>query len=91
MEMSYAQDLDISSMYAYSPLFVKQSLIVKLLKTYRYGSHKVKRETMKRLKLYKSAGIILDTNEKISWSKKHIGGFAIQEDKLLSPFIGTKK
>lgn len=91
MEMTYLRDLEIISMHASSPLFVKQSLIVKLLKTYHYGSHKVKRMTMKRLKLYKSAAIILDTDEKISWSKKHIGGFAIQEDKLLSPFIGAKK
>ena len=68
----YVVDLDINSMYAWSPLVIKQSEIVKLLKRHRYGSHKAKIQLKRRLKLYKGAWVEYDTIEKKDWSKKHI-------------------
>lgn len=65
--------MDVCSMYAWSPLVIKQSEIVKLLKQLRYGSHKSKIQLKRRLKLYKGAWIEYDTIEKKDWTKKHIG------------------
>lgn len=70
----HIMDMDVCSMYAWSPLTLKQSQIVRLLKELRYGkSHKAKIQLKRRLKLYKNAWIEYDTIEKKDWSKNHIG------------------
>lgn len=69
----FVMDMDVCSMYAWSPLIIKQSEIVKLLKKRRYGSHKAKIQLKRRMKLYKGAWIEYDTVEKKDWTKKHIG------------------
>lgn len=69
----FVMDMDVCSMYAWSPLIIKQSEIVKLLKKRRYGSHKAKIQLKWRMKLYKGAWIEYDTVEKKDWTKKHIG------------------
>ena len=68
-------------MYAWSPLIIKQSEIVKLLKKLRYGkSHRAKILLKRRLKLFKGAWIDYDTAEKKEWTKKHIGSFELSTD-----------
>ena len=78
---AHIMDMDVCSMYAWSPLTLKQSQIVKLLKKLRYGeSHKAKIQLKYRLKLYKNAWIEYDTIEKKDWSKKHIGQMELMTD-----------
>ena len=78
---AHVMDMDINSMYAWSPLIKKQSEIVKLLKKLRYGkSHKAKIQLKRRLRLYKGAWIQYDTIEKRDWTKKHIGSIEMSVD-----------
>lgn len=80
----HIMDMDVCSMYAWSPLTLKQSQIVKLLKKLRYGkSHKAKIQLKRRLKLYKNAWIEYDTIEKKDWTKRHIG----QMELLTNPLV----
>lgn len=81
---SYVMDMDICSMYAWSPLVLKQSEIVKLLKKLRYGSRKQKQFIKYRLKLYKGAWIKYDTVEKKDWTKKHIGSMELLTDPIIN-------
>ena len=70
---SYVMDMDICSMYAWSPLFVKQSQICKLLKQKRNGkSRRAKTIAKRRLRLYRSAWIEYDTVKDKDWTKKNI-------------------
>lgn len=81
MNNPFVMDMDISSMYAWSPLILKQSEIVKLLKKLRYGkSHRAKILLKRRLRLFKGAWIEYDTTEKKEWSKKHISSFELSTD-----------
>ena len=74
--VSYIQDCDVCSMYAWSPLVIPQSRIVRILKTIRSGkSHRVKMQAKKRLKLYRGAWIEYDTTEKREWTRKYISKF----------------
>jgi hypothetical protein len=69
----YVQDMDVSSMYAWSPLILKQSLICKVLKQSRTGkSHKAKISAKRRLRLYKSAWVEYDVLTDRDWTRKHI-------------------
>ena len=78
---AHIMDMDVCSMYAWSPLTLKQSQIVKLLKKLQYGkSHKAKIQLKRRLKLYKNVWIHYDTSEKKDWSKKHIGQMELMTD-----------
>ena len=80
----HIMDMDVCSMYAWSPLTLKQSQIVKLLKKLRYGeSHKAKIQLKRRLKLYKNAWIEYDTIEKKDWSKKHIGPMELTSNPVI--------
>ena len=82
---SYIMDMDINSMYAWSPLVLNQSEIVKLLKKRRYGkSHKAKIQLKRRLRLYKGAWIRYDTVEKKDWTKKHIGSVVSSTDPMVN-------
>lgn len=75
---SYIMDMDINSMYAWSPLVIKQSLICKLLKQRRSGkSHHAKIQAKRRLRLYKNAWIEYDVETNKEWTKKHIGTMEI--------------
>ena len=66
-------DMDVASMYAWSPLVVKQSSICKILKQRRSGkSHRAKILAKRRLKLYRGAWVEYDTDQNKDWSKKHI-------------------
>lgn len=81
----YIMDMDVCSMYAWSPLTLKQSQIVKLLKELRYGkSHKSKIQLKRRLKLYKNAWIEYDTIEKKDWSKNHIGPMELTSNPVIN-------
>ena len=82
---AHIMDMDVCSMYAWSPLTLKQSQIVKLLKKLRYGkSHKAKIQLKYRLKLYKNAWIEYDTIEKKDWSKKHIGPMELTSNPVIN-------
>lgn len=70
---NYVMDMDVCSMYAWSPLIVKQSLICKILKQVRSGkSHRAKILAKRRLRLYKGAWIEYDTDHNKEWTKKNI-------------------
>ena len=81
---NYVMDMDVCSMYAWSPLIIKQSEIVKLLKKRRYGSHKSKIQLKRRMKLYKGAWIKYDTVEKKDWTKKHIGSMEMASSPVIN-------
>ena len=82
---SYVMDMDIYSMYAWSPLVLKQSEIVKLLKNLRYGkSHKAKIQLKRRMRRYKGAWIRYDTVEKKDWTKKNIGSIELTVEPMIN-------
>lgn len=76
----YFEDMDVCSLYAWSPLVIKQSEIVKLLKKLRYGSRKQKWFIKYRLKLNKGAWVHYDTVEKMDWTKKRISKMELLTD-----------
>ena len=69
----HVMDTDVCSMYAWSPLVVKQSQICKLLKQKRNGkSRRAKTLAKRRLRLYRNAWIEYDTIKDMDWTKKNI-------------------
>ena len=84
---AYIQDLDVCSMYAWSPLIIKQSKILQIFKTIHSGkSHRVKMQARKRLTLYRHAWIEYDTEEKKDWTRKYVS----PNEYLASPNIELK-
>ena len=84
MKDHYVIDMDVCSMYAWSPLIIPQSSIVRILETIRSGkSHRVKMQAKKRLKLYRGAWIEYDTVEKKEWTKKNISSFEAVSDPVI--------
>ena len=90
---AHVMDMDVCSMYARSPLVVKQSQICKLLKQKRNGkSRRAKTIAKRRLRLYRSAWIEYDTVKDKDWTKKNISKMEmLTKLMLISKFLLTLK
>ena len=81
---SYVMDMDVCSMYAWSPLVLKQSHICKILKQKRNGkSRRAKTIAKRRLRLYHNAWIEYDTVKDMDWTKKNIS----RMEMLINPIV----
>lgn len=81
----HIMDMDVYSMYAWSPLVVKQSQICKLLKQKRNGkSRHAKVNAKRRLRLYRSAWIKYDTTKDKDWTQKNISKMELLTDPTIN-------
>lgn len=84
---SHVGDLDIMSMYAFSPLVLKQSFINKVFKQRWNGkSHRAKINAKRRLHLYRGAMVEYDTEKHKDRTMKKISSFIY----TTSPMVDMK-
>lgn len=76
----FIHDMDVASMYPWSPRTIKQSEINKILKKWKSGkSHREKIQSKRRLKWYKNAWVTQDALKNAEWTKKNLSVLALPQ------------